>query len=245
MLRPSKISLFMQASLIIALSQPSVAKGLDEIQPRTEEEKVEDASNAPQQTAPAATTTPADATAPAAAVPAAESAPLTKSALSQKLEDRFSLGMSLGFVTIPKAKNGDYYAYSGADIFAHWKTWSNEKAAITATMRYLPIEAENQIDGKSYNAVIEGYFIGGIYEWLLTQSLSVFTGIELGYLVVHLDSVDSFKVSSSDEANKFAYGLATGLDWLATQKLKLGPRINVAFGDYQIAQYAGAITLLF
>lgn len=247
---------------VLINTAPLTAKGLDDIQPRTESEKKEDAKTQGTPTQDGAKTEGAPAEgAGAAASPAASGAIPTekvstvanpelvaeKSATSKSLEDRLSLGLSYGIVTVPNAKVGEVNAFGGSDVFLQWRVYKSSEGTRSSrvTLRYLPIDSEATIAGQSYHAIIEAYYGGWTYEWLVSQSLSVFAGIELGYLQVNMESEDRFPVSDASEANEFAYGLTTGLDWLVMQKLKLGPKINVGFGSYQIAQYAGAVSLLF
>jgi hypothetical protein len=169
------------------------------------------------------------------------------SALSKSLAGKLSLGVSYGLVSIPSADVGSFAAMAGADIRMAYQAYARKDDAQTLhfDFRYAPIEAEGRIKGQSVRAMIEGYYLGASYLWRVAQSLGVFAGIELGYLLVSMQAEDRLPISSEMDEDQLAYGIKTGLDWFAQEKLKVGPSIHAGFGKYRIMQYAGAVSVLF
>jgi hypothetical protein len=232
------------AFVLVAILTPlSVsAKGVDELEPRSPDEKSADAATEEKNVTP-----PSEAPAEDTATPAAVAASpvVEKSASSQAIADKLSLFVNAGWARIPKAKLGTFASSGQADIGMSWKYWTSGSHQMRVSLRYSPLHSENQIDGQSYVSVIEGYHLGHAYDWAFSSSFSWVNSLEFGYLLVYMNSRDRSAVSEKSENNELATSIMTGLDWKMMEKLSIGPRIYGSFGTFTILQVSAATSVLF
>ena len=52
---------------------------------------------------------------------------------------------------------------------------------------------------------------------------------------MYLDSLDKFGIDKDAEANAIMVTSIFGLDWDATEKIKLGSHVSYGIGNYQVA----------
>jgi hypothetical protein len=167
------------------------------------------------------------------------------SAASLAIANKLLLGVGYGFVRIPNAKLGAFTVSSAADLSVYWKLRSFESSHWDLHFRYAPISAENRIDDRSYRSVIEGYHIGTDWQYQFATHWYASAALEVGYLLVYMRSRDQFDVEDKYENNEVALTLGSGVDWLASEKLRIGPKIYAGFGAFQIVQLNVAATLSF
>ncbi len=191
---------------------------------------------------------------PAAATTAAtnESKTIEPSATSRKLADKLSLSTGLYFNRL-KGSTGTWAAGGGRSEIAvsyltakePYKSGFLKHVDILASLRYAPVDVTVKSKKQSYRGVVEGFHLGGLLSRLFNENFRSIGGVELSYFATHLRSLDALKEEAAVTKNGAGVTLVGGCDWIFSNKLTLGPRVDVSLGSYSGFSFGGAAGFIF
>ncbi len=266
----SRVLVFSTACIFV--NSLAAAKGLDSLKPGDEENAAvpstekpgtpnspatgdaKPAVSAPTGVSSAGAPAPAPipAGAPAGAAPGTPAVAVAKviepSASSKAISDKLHMATSLGFIKVTGASKGDWDSTGAVDLLIGWRFvgGAGKNYNLDVNLRYLPIEVSADVEDHIYRGVIEGYHLGPALGYHLSDTLDVLASLEVGYLLVYLESLDQNELRKDAASNGIEFTVGTGLDWLfGNKKIKFGPRFYAGFGKFQTMQFAAAATVLF
>jgi hypothetical protein len=116
---------------------------------------------------------------------------MVKSAASKRLEDRLSIGPSLGW-SIVKPTKGSWIGLGSADVLLRWKTSPAESSRLFFTTRYAPVAGVWSYENRDYDTTLHGIYAGAEYMFPVTSngSLQLKASAEAGYMLVYAKSQD-------------------------------------------------------
>jgi hypothetical protein len=171
--------------------------------------------------------------------------PVVRSEISKALEDKLFVGTSIAFSSLD-ADGDDWQAGFNNHLFvAYMLPLTLGKFSVAGQFRYAPIDVSPRIDSNSYRGVVEGYHFGGIGFMPLQSTWTAVAEADLGYLVSSLYSSDDLEKKSSHEVSGVAIGLGGGADYLLASKIRVGPRVRLAFGAFTSYEISGAVSCYF
>lgn len=210
------------------MTPKAVAKGLETLADKNPEN------------APAAGEGTGDAAATAAA-------PMEQSAASKAIAQKLWLATTFGWAHVSSSK-GEWKGSGMTDIAVGYKVLPlAANMSVDATYRYAPIAVSGQVDDRSYRGVWDCHYLGGRFNYKMSDSLSAVGTAEAGYVLVYLRPTDGLDQESKHEENGFSMVVGGGADWHLLEKgaVSAGPRLNVGFGSVTTIQVAGAATFVF
>lgn len=220
-------------SLVISYS--ASAKGLNQLDPKTEEKPS------------SANTESSESTSqdnPTASPPKGEQAdPGLNSGTSSTpgtsdsptwLSDKLVLGAGYGWGTI-KSSTGTWSSSGVSDFSVAYKLTSINKIDLFGTYRYAPFAASVSIDEHAYVGIQQWHDIGAKGTIALKEKIRAFGSAELGY------SVSKFSPSDGQSGkNPFTSGagliLGGGVDLYLQDKFSTGPKMLIGLGKYRTFQ---------
>ncbi len=235
--------------LSVGLSSLSLAKGLDSLQPAMPAPQPAPVLDSSTTAAPAESdaVVPANPTeTPAEKSEAAVAATVQPSAASKAISDRLTLTTGLGLINA-SASTGKWFSRGGAELGAYYELAlaRTPSFAVSAGMRYVAFDVTVEDALQSYRGVVEGYYLGTIARFSRQNRLS-FVGVgELGWMSVHLNSLNRLPPDDKLNAAGVNVSLGGGMDWQLQPKLYAGPRLMLGFGRLQTIQVSGNATLVF
>ncbi len=236
-----------QALILVSLFSPNIALGEDLAQDPVKEPAAvappQDKAKKKPETAPKTDAVEEAKT----AEPMPEVPP--RSAISEALSDHFSLGTSIGFVSVKK-KGDDWRANGAADITATYVTSMHlGSSAITFTGRYLPMEvspmAENEGEKQEYSGTLQVFAVGVGMRIPIGTKGEFQPTAELAFMKPKLEPLlTSTNVSTPDQSGT---GVILGalVHWKLREGFYLGPQLHVSGGTFTTTQLSANASFVF
>lgn len=202
---------------LATLSTPLLGKGLDQISDQ----------NPANQPAPAPTTPEAGVSQPT-------------STLSQSIAGKVFLATSTGFVQANKSRGKWRSSRGASDLVIGYKLSEVPLSfPVFATYRYAPVAVTGNEKGREYRGVWETHALGALGKYALSPEFDGIGGGEVGFTVIHLQSLDSLEEEKDAGKNGISFTVLGGLEYkILESRLTVGPRIHLGFGTTQIYQLA-------
>lgn len=252
------------------MASPLFAAGLDELSKKPAVKTNAAESSSPQKAEPKptiekpATPTPAKPPVPAKpkvepeaaeeeeaeAAPTTEKAeikPVVRSAASKALDNRLSIGTSLGWSIVKPAK-GTWIGIGAADSYFRWRAASAEDGPLYITGRYAPIAGVWSTGSRDYDTTLHGIFGGAEYILPIRvgANLSIKGSAELGYMLVYAKAQDGAPEASDVKKGTVNLSVGTGADWsLFSNKLKVGPFVRLHAVGFSMVNIGGSAQFVF
>jgi hypothetical protein len=173
--------------------------------------------------------------------------PMARSGASKTVENRLSVGTSLGW-SVVKPSKGTWIGIGATDMFFRWKTANTDDHPLAATLRYAPLTGVWNTGNRDYDVTLHGIFAGADYLLPLraAANLSVKAGAELGYLLPYAKAQDGAPESSDVKKGSLSFAVSSGADWsLMNNKLKVGPVIRLQAIGFTVINLGGAAQFVF
>ena len=232
-----------KASLLasVLLAPASFAAGIEELsKPAVAPipQKAETPAPAEDDTEESDTEKPAD----AAAKPATKQ--VVKSAASKSLENRLSLGTSLGWGIVKPAK-GTWNGLGTSDLSLRWRTSRKEGGKLFITGRYAPFAGVWTVDKRDYDTTLHGIYGGAEFQSPVGNA-TLKAGVELGYMMVYAKAQDKAEAASDVKGGKVNMTAGGGADWsILSNKVKIGPFARVHVAGFSIINVGGSAQFVF
>lgn len=171
-------------------------------------------------------------------------APLVRSATSLALENRLSLGTSVGWAYV-KPSAGTWTGIGGSTLHGSWRNSAKPDGILFITGRYAPFTGVWRLNDRDYNTTAHGLFAGT--SWLLpfSKKAEIKAGVEVGYLMVYAIPQDRAEVDGKVKGGKAAAGITSEVNWTVLSKMKIGPTIRVGGGGFTYASLGAAANYVF
>lgn len=253
------ISFSVLFGLIIFGAQPSLAIGLDDMNPAKKQGA--DAVDSPSLNSPSRSSDK-----PAVPTQPEKSEPLPQESAPQKSEpgrterwltDNLTLGVGTNLVWPNRSggwKNGGTGRTGNADLIVSmtipnsvFNQLKRKDLKFKGTFRYNPVVVAGTYESLPYRGVWAGYH-GGIEAHMVLpdfQGMTAIAGVEAGFVLVYLDPLDEFEKAKSSESTGAMVTLHGGSDWSVGNGLKFGPRLYLGFGSVQNYQLGATTTFVF
>ncbi|RZA26758.1 MAG: hypothetical protein EOP10_02525 [Proteobacteria bacterium] len=247
------------SALLVSLSLPCAlqAKGLDKLQPTTEEEKEEaekdretkeekgivdrDVKTVPAAEGKAvAPETKVEATDAKKGEVAGKKAPVKEPEIP--VEPGFQawyLGTSLNWINTD-GPEGDWHSSSTADLelgYRVMKKWL-EHYDLYATLRYRPVDVTIELEQRAYRGILESYLAGVKAQREISSSLFLVGSAEIGLSRTSVSAIDGVqKVDGSLEKSSVDLTVGGGVSYLILEKLALGTQLHLGVGAHKTVQF--------
>jgi hypothetical protein len=246
------------SALLLSLSLPCTlqAKGLDKLQPATEQD--EDRDNAEQHkkdekgivdkaSPPLSSEGRAQGDKDKPATPsqkrpetaAKENRPLDSETPVEPGFQDWYLGTSLNYIDTD-GPEGDWHSSSTADLelgYRAIKKWL-EAYDLYATIRYLPVDVTIELEQRAYRGVLE-HFLAGVKaqrEW--APSFFAVGSVEAGLAKTSVSAIDGVqKVDGSLEKSSVDLVVGAGVSYSVVDKIALGTQLHFGVGAHKTLQF--------
>jgi hypothetical protein len=175
---------------------------------------------------------------------AAKTEPVVRSDSSLFLENRLSLGTSVGWAVVKPAK-GTWVGLGASDISFQWRLSSDDSSPLSITGRYAPFAGVWTVNKRDYNVTAHGLYGGAEYR-IPAGTATLRAGAELGYMLIYARAQDKTKLTSDVKGGKANLSLGGGADWkFASNKILIGPFARVHFVGFSIFNVGASARFVF
>ncbi len=173
--------------------------------------------------------------------------PVKKSASSKTLENRLSVGTSLGW-SIIKPSKGTWIGVGSSDASFRWRLSPKEDAPLYITGRYAPFAGVWSTGNRDYNTTLHGLYGGAEYLMAsrLMGAVNLKANVELGYMLVYAKAQDSAPEASEVKKGTVNLAAGAGAEWgLLSNKVKIGPFVRLHVAGFSIINVGGSAQFVF
>lgn len=172
--------------------------------------------------------------------------PIERSDTSKALEDRLSLGTSIGWTVIKPAK-GAWMGLGASDVLIRWKNSSKSDEKLAFTGRYVPFTGIWTVDNRDYDTTLHGLYFGAEYLHPTPGSgPNLKAGVELGYMMIYAKAQDGAEEASDVKGGTANLGVSGGVDWsLLSGKVKVGPFLRVQTLGFSVIHMGASADFIF
>lgn len=220
------------------------AKGLDKLQPKTEDQEDEEdkgiVDREKEPSASAADTKAADGTKDDGkkGKDAPKALPKTPEVPIEPGFQDWYIGASISLINIDGAE-GDWDASSTGDVELGYRFMKDflGQFDLYATGRYRPADVTIRLENRAYRGVLESYFVGVKGQMDISKSLVAYGSGEFGLAKTSVSAIDGIqKVDGSLEKSSVDLVIGGGVSYLVLEKLAIGPQLHVGVGAHQTVQ---------
>lgn len=177
----------------------------------------------------------------------AETKSVVKSSAGKSLENRLSLGTSVGWSIVKPAK-GTWIGVGSSDVSARWRASANDDSPLYITGRYAPLAGVWTTGNRDYDTTLHGIYGGA--EYLIPTALLVTAhlkaNVELGYMLVYARAQDNAPEASDVKRGTINLATGGGAEWgLLSNKVKMGPFVRLHFAGFTIINVGGSAQFVF
>lgn len=249
--------------LLLGLSFPNAlplqAKGLDKLQPDTEEDDDKDNDGdgdkdskdekgiidrggkvGPPGAAPLApAAVPSDGKAvDGKAVATKKVAPKVPEVPIEPGFQNWYLGTSLSYINVD-GPEGDWHSSATGDLELGYRVLKKYLDAydLYASIRYRPADITVELENRAYRGVLESYLVGVKGQRELIPNLFVVASAEAGLARTSVSAIDGIqKVDGSLEKSGVDLVIGAGVSYLVLEKLALGSQLHLGAGSHKTIQ---------
>jgi hypothetical protein len=172
---------------------------------------------------------------------------VVKSSASILLENRLSLGTSVGWAVVKPAK-GTWVGTGASDLSVQWRISREATGNTFITGRYAPFAGVWTVNRRDYDTTLHGLYLGGEARLPTTKfgNVTYKAGVELGYMLVYAKAQDKVKASSGVAGGKVNFTAGGGADWgVCSNKVLVGPFARVHVAGFSIFNIGGSARFVF
>jgi hypothetical protein len=170
-----------------------------------------------------------------------------KSQTSKNLDNRLSLGTSVGWAAIKPAK-GTWIGLGASDINLQWRMSQKDDGKLFITGRYAPFAGVWTVNRRDYDTTLHGFYAGAEFQapTSMLGGVTLKGGVEVGYMLVYAKAQDKAAPSGDVKGGKASLTAGGGADWsILSNKVKVGPFARAHVGGFSIFNFGGSARFVF
>ena len=169
--------------------------------------------------------------------------------VSTFLADKLAVGTSFGWL-VTFGTEGQWRSGGGSDLTVTYALpiVLPAQMSLHGSYRYAPTTIAGTQDRRSYRGITESHLLGAQLVFPLADALDLLVSSDLGYMAVHLDSLDGQFVDQSHSADSAVFACGAGTSWQVPgldDTVTVGSKVVAEFGAFPALRVSATSTFLF